>query len=386
MQRFLTLPFYTKLACTLVSIIGLGYIMHVGQLIIVPLILGLLFALLLVPVCNWLENKLRFPRLLAAIVGLIAFFGLIVGLLVLIGSQLTMLKEDWPSFEQQILHETRTFQDWVTSTFNIGYRKQAQYLNETLSSSVSKGTAIVGIALISLSSLLILLVFTLLYTFFLLIYRRHILRFLILLNKKEHESVVIDIVKEIQFVVKKYLIGLIVQMCIVATMTFIVLSVIGVKYTVMLAMITGVINVLPYVGIFSAIIIISIITFATSSAANVLFVIIGLWIVHLIDSNFVVPKIVGSKVKVNSLFAMLAIISGELIWGVSGMFLAIPVLAIAKIICDRIYDLKPWGFLLGEDDSSDHSFHILRGQLHGAIEIQECKDDAVENEDNAVAP
>ena len=83
---------------------------------------------------------------------------------------------------------------------------------------------------------------------------------------------------------------------------------------------------------------------------------------------------------------MLAIISGELIWGVSGMFLAIPVLAIAKIICDRIYDLKPWGFLFCVDDSSDHSFHILRGQLHGAIEIKECKDDAVENEDNAVAP
>lgn len=369
MQKFVSLPFYIKLACTLVSIIALGYIMHIGQAIIVPLILGLLFALLLVPVCSWLENKLRFPRLLASVVALIAFFGLIMGIFVLIGSQLTMLKEDWPSFEQQIYNETRAFQDWVTNTFNIGHKKQAQYFNETLSNSMSKGTAIVGVALLSSVSLVILLVFTFLYTFFLLIYRRHILRFLILLNKKKHENIVVEIVKEIQYVVKKYLIGLILQMFIVATMTFIALSLIGVKYSLMFAIITGVINVLPYVGIFTSILFISIITFATSSAGNVLLVIVCLWVIHMIDSNFVVPKIVGSKVKVNSLFAMLAIISGELIWGVSGMFLAIPVLAIAKIVCDRIYDLKPWGFLLGEEDSSDQSFVILRDHLEGDIVV-----------------
>ncbi len=78
--------------------------------------------------------------------------------------------------------------------------------------------------------------------------------------------------------------------------------------------------------------------------------------------------------KVNSLFAMLAIIMGELIWGVSGMFLAIPILAIMKIVFDRIYDLKPWGFLLGEEDSSDHSYKILRSELYPEIvEIREVE-------------
>lgn len=375
MQKFLSLPFYVKFACSLISIISLGFLMHVGQTIIVPLILGLLFALLLAPICSWLEVKLRFPRTLAAVLTLIIFFSFFIGAFALIGSQLSLLKEDWPAFEHQILQEVTNLQDWVTSTFHIGYSKQAEYLNATLNKSVGRGTAILGIALLSLSSLLVLLVFTLLYTLFLLIYRSHIVRFLVLLNKKEHEGVVLDIITQVQYVVKKYLIGLLLQMTIVATMVFITLSIIGVKYSLMLAIITGVFNVLPYVGIFASIIVISIITFATSSAANVIFVIIGLWIVHLIDSNYVVPKVVGSKVKVNSLVALLAIIFGELMWGISGMFLAIPILAIAKIVCDKIYDLKPWGFLLGEQDSSGHPYHSLRKELVGVSTDDKSKEE-----------
>lgn len=363
MPKFLSLPFYIKLACTLISVIAIGYVIHIGQTIIVPLVLGSLFSLLLVPTCNWLEKKLRFHRTLASIIAILLFFGLIIGVFTLIGSQLTMLKDDWPAFEQQIYRGMESLQLWVTNTFDIGHSKQTEYLNSTLSKSIGQGTAIVGVALLSLSSLFILMVFTFLYSFFILLYRRHILRFLLLLNKRIHHGIVLDIVNEVQYVVKKYLIGLFLQMLIVAGLTFIALWVLDVKYSLMLAVITGVINVLPYVGIFLAILIISLITFATSSITNVLFVIIALIIVHLIDSNFVVPKVVGSKVKINSLFAMLAIIFGELILGISGMFLAIPALAIAKIVFDRIYDLKPWGFLLGEEDSSDHSYKILQDEL-----------------------
>ena len=374
MHRFFTLPFYLKLATVLISILAIGYLMHLGQTIIVPLILGTLFALLLVPACNFLEQKLKFHRTLAAIVALLLFSALICGVFTLIGSQLTMLKDDWPAFEKQIMGGIESLQSWIHETFDVGYSKQSEYLSSTLNKSLSQGTAIVGIALISLSSLFILLVFTFLYTFFILIYRRHILRFLLLLNKREHQEIILDIANEVQYVVKKYLIGLVLQMLIVAVMTFISLSIIGVKYGLMLSIITGVINVLPYVGVFAAMIIISLITFATSSLTKVLFVIVALIVVHFIDSNFVVPKIVGSKVKINSLFAMLAIIMGELVWGISGMFLAIPILAILKIIFDRIYDLKPWGFLLGEEDSSDHSYVILRDELYPkGIDIKEVK-------------
>lgn len=359
MKRFLSLPFYVKLACVLISIILLGYLAKIGDTILIPMILGLLFSLLLIPLSNFMEQKLRFPRTLAGILSVILFFGLLGYGLFLLASQLTLLKEDFPAFKEQIMDGAGKLQSWVSQQFGIQHKEQMEFINKTASKSVDSGTLFLGTALVSLSSLFILFVFTFLYTFFLLIYRGHIVKFLLFVNRVEDRPIVVDVVRQIQYVVKKYLIGLLIQMSLVSLLVFICLSLIGVKYSLLLALITGVFNVLPYVGIFSSMLIIAILTFATSSFTHVVLVILALIIVHMIDSNFIVPKIVGSKVKVNSLFAMLSIIIGEMVWGISGMFLAIPILAIVKIVMDRIKELKPWGFLLGEEDSKDEVYKDL---------------------------
>ncbi len=364
MKRFLPLPFYVKLACVLISILLLGYLAKIGDTILIPMILGLLFALLLIPLSNFMERKLRFPRTLAGILSVILFFGLLGYGLFLLASQLTMLKEDFPAFKQQIMDGVGNLQTWVSQQFGIQHKDQMDFINKTASKSVDSGTLFLGTALVSLSSMFILFVFTFLYTFFLLIYRGHIVKFLLFVNRVEDRPIVVDVVQQVQYVVKKYLIGLLIQMSLVALLVFVVLSLIGVKYSLLLALITGVFNVLPYVGIFSSMLIIAILTFATSSLTHVVLVVLALIIVHMIDSNFIVPKIVGSKVKVNSLFAMLSIIIGEMIWGISGMFLAIPILAIAKIVMDRIRELKPWGFLLGEEDSEDEVYKDLFDSLN----------------------
>ncbi|WP_448139175.1 AI-2E family transporter [Sphingobacterium siyangense] len=364
MKRFLPLPFYVKLACVLISILLLGYLAKIGDTILIPMILGLLFSLLLIPLSNFLERKLRFPRTLAGILSVILFFGVLGYGLFLLASQLTLLKEDFPAFKQQIMDGVSNLQTWVSQQFGIQHKDQIDFINKTASKSVDSGTLFLGTALVSLSSMFILFVFTFLYTFFLLIYRGHIVKFLLFVNRIEDRPIVLDVVQQVQYVVKKYLIGLLIQMSLVSLLVFIVLSLIGVKYSLLLALITGVFNVLPYVGIFSSMLIIAILTFATSSFTHVVLVIIALIIIHMIDSNFIVPKIVGSKVKVNSLFAMLSIIIGEMIWGISGMFLAIPILAIVKIVMDRIKELKPWGFLLGEEDSKDEVYKDLFGTLN----------------------
>jgi len=364
MKRFLPLPFYVKLACVLISILLLGYLAKIGDTILIPMILGLLFSLLLIPLSNFMERKLHFPRTLAGILSVIIFFGVLGYGLFLLASQLTLLKEDFPAFKEQIMDGVDKLQTWVSQQFGIQHKDQIDFINKTASKSVDSGTLFLGTALVSLSSMFILFVFTFLYTFFLLIYRGHIVKFLLFVNRVEDRPIVVDVVRQIQYVVKKYLIGLLIQMSLVSLLVFIVLSLIGVKYSLLLALITGVFNVLPYVGIFSAMLIISILTFATSSFTHVALVIVALIIIHMIDSNFIVPKIVGSKVKVNSLFAMLSIIIGEMVWGISGMFLAIPILAIVKIVMDRIKELKPWGFLLGEENSKDEVYKDLFDSLN----------------------
>jgi predicted PurR-regulated permease PerM len=140
-------------------------------------------------------------------------------------------------------------------------------------------------------------------------------------------------------------------MAIVATLTCVALEIIGVKYAFLLGLITGILNVIPYVGIFISLLLSVVVTFATADAGQVLFVAIAMACIHLIDGNYIMPKIVGSKVKLNTLTAVLGLVVGEMMWGITGMFLSIPVIAIAKVIFDRVDGLKPWGMVLGEDET-----------------------------------
>ncbi|MDO9040152.1 MAG: AI-2E family transporter, partial [Bacteroidota bacterium] len=85
-----------------------------------------------------------------------------------------------------------------------------------------------------------------------------------------------------------------------------------------------------------------------SSGMYAIYVLIIYYIIQLIDNNYIVPIIVSSKVKINALFSIIVVFAGNALWGISGMFLSIPLLAIIKLIFDHIEPLKPWGFLLGD--------------------------------------
>jgi predicted PurR-regulated permease PerM len=140
-------------------------------------------------------------------------------------------------------------------------------------------------------------------------------------------------------------------MVIVSTVVCISFWVLDIKYAILLGLITGLFNIIPYLGIFTALLLSSLITFATAAVAGkVILVVITLVITHLVDSNVLLPVIVGSKVKINPLITVLGVVIGEMIWGISGMFLSIPVIAVIKIVFDRVESLKPWGLLLGEEE------------------------------------
>lgn len=346
----LVLPFYLKLLSVLLILICLGYITVIGQTVLEPLLFALLVSSILLPVAKFIENRMNFPRSLSCIIAILLFLLFVVLLFFIIGSQLSKLSEDWPAFQQQLQDSIKALQKWITAEYGIKYKEQAGYFNKALTDSLGAGTSIVGQTILSISSTALLFVFTLLYTFFLLYYRTHISTFFVRLFQVNYKPVVLDVFKQVQFIVKKYMLGLFIQIALVSGMAFIAYSLLGIKYAIMLALITGIFNIIPYIGIASAASITCLITFATASGSDVLFAIVAIVIIHLIDSNFIMPRIVGSKVQINSLIALLGLVIGELLWGISGMFLSIPVIAIIKIVFDRVKDLNVWGYLLGEEE------------------------------------
>ncbi len=216
---------------------------------------------------------------------------------------------------------------------------------------MDSGTAVVGATLLSLSSILLFFVFTFIYTFFFLLYRRLILKFLESVFLEENKDLVHEILKQVQYIIRKYITGLLIEMAIVATVVCIAFWAMGIKYAVLLGLITGLFNVIPYIGIFTALVISTLVTFATAiTTSKVLLVVITLVVTHLIDSNVLLPIVVGSKVRINALITVLGVIIGEMIWGIPGMFLSIPVIAVLKIMFDRIESMKPWGIILGDEE------------------------------------
>lgn len=345
-----TYPFYVKLSCILISIVILGFLAIIGEQILIPMVLGLLLAILLMPMCRFMEKRLRFPRGLSSIVASVLALAIIGFVIYELSIQVAKLSNDWPQFQKQFITLTDDLQSWISKTFGVRRKDQLEYLNDTAKKSISTGTAIVETALRSIGYVLMLTGFTFLFTLFFLLYRTHLLKFLVASFSETYHKTVFEIIDNIQFMVKKYLVGLFLQMIIVTILSFIAYTIIGVKYNFMLAILTGILNILPYIGIFTALLIGALITFATAGISHVLFIVIAIIVIHAIDGNIIMPRVVGSKVKINSLIVIIGLVVGEMIWGIAGMLLTIPILAILKIIFDRVEGLQSWGFLMGEDD------------------------------------
>jgi len=343
------LTFLPKLALVLFCLISLTYIAILGQSLLAPLLFSFLMGILLLPVANFLERRLKFKRSLSTIVAVILMISVIGGIIYFFGNQLSALWADWPLLKEKADVSYHELQHWISKTFHVNTEKQLAYLNDSTEKALATSAAIVATTLATLSSTLLFLGFTLLFTFFILNYRRILFTFLTSVFKEEHKEKVTEIVSQIQYIIKKYIIGLFLQMFIVTVLMITVLSLLGVKYAVLLGLVAGIFNVVPYLGIFFALLISCLITFATAGAGKVLLVLIAFVAVHAVDGNILMPLVVGSKVKINALFAFIGIVVGEMIWGISGMFLCIPYLAMLKIIFDRIDYLKPWGILMGEE-------------------------------------
>jgi putative permease len=346
---FKTLPFYHKLASVLISLIAIGYLVIQGKSLLSPLIFSCLFSILLLPVAAFLEKRFRLRRGMASLLAVLLLLAFVSAIVYIVVVQMSDLANDWPQFKTQLEASISEVQHWIAAKFHINASKQLTFVKSATSKVVDSGTAVLGVTIISLSSFLLFLIFTFIYTLFFLIYRRLIMQFLISVFLEENSLVVHEIIEQVQRILRKYIIGLLIEMCIVSVFVCIVFWALGIKYAILLGLITGLFNIIPYIGIFSAMLISVLITFATAALTGKLLLVVGtLVITHLVDSNILLPVIVGSKVKINPLITVLGVVLGEMIWGISGMFLSIPVIAVLKIIFDRVDSLKPWGLLLGE--------------------------------------
>lgn len=344
-------PFIIKFTCILISLIAIVYISILGKSLLVPLIIGFLIAMLLLPLANFQERKLKFPRIISSLVSPILFVLGVLGIGYLIGTQIARFTDDIPEFQQQMVDLFYKGTGFVQEKFGVSEEEQIQYINKNAETTIKKGSEMVGGMLLSVTNVLAASTFVFLYIFFFLLYRSHLVKFIVWCFRPEHQKQVREVLTSVQSIIKQYIFGLMIQMAFIAIALIIAFSVIGIKYAVLFAILCAVMNLIPYIGIFSATVLAGLVTLTTGEPIDALWVIISVIVVNSIDGNIITPKVIGSKVSLNSFVVLFGIIVAESIWGIAGMFLAIPILAILKIVFDSVGDLRPYGFLLGEENA-----------------------------------
>lgn len=138
----------------------------------------------------------------------------------------------------------------------------------------------------------------------------------------------------------KFISGQIIDGIIVGILVTIGMSVIGVKYAVLLGFMIGLFNIIPYFGAIVAVAISVLITLITGGVSQTLIMAIVVIILQQIDSNIINPKIIGNSLEISPLLVIFSVTVGGAYWGVLGMFLAVPVAAVLKIIIDDWIEFK----------------------------------------------
>ncbi len=338
-------PFYFKATVILIGLYFLVSIMNVLAGILVPFAFAILFAVLLNPLYGRLL-RYRFPRALAVLCTVLVGLSFMTLLCYLLSTQLAQFGQSFPILKLRFGQMTDNLEQWISLKSGVSIQKQILFVKNALNSSQAAIGSILGTLFGTLSLLLIIPI----YVFMLLLYKNLILNFLYEVFSEEHSKRVGEVLAQTKAAIQSYIVGLLIEMIIVSAMNSLALFVIGIKYALLLGVIGGIINILPYIGGFVAILLPVLIATVTKDGYSAqIEVIVAYLAIQFVDSNIIFPRFVSIKVQINALISLLAVFLGNLMWGIAGMFLMLPMVAVLKIIFDRVENLKPWGKLLGDE-------------------------------------
>ena len=347
MEESPVIPLYVKISLIIIGILAFFFILYVGQDIIVPLVFATLISILLNPVLNWLEHK-GTNRILAIAITLLGAMILIAALIYFISFQIAGFSETFPQLKLKLSALLKDVEQWISHTLNISNQKVEAWISTNKKEALTKSSALIGQTLSAISSLFVMLFLLPVYIFMILFYKPLLLGFISQLSPKGKLATVAEVLEESKLLIQNYLTGLMIELAIVATLNSVALLILGIEYAILLGLIGAILNLIPYIGGLVAIALPMTIALATKSPFYALLVFVAYILVQFIDNNFLVPKIVASKVKINALASIVVVLVGGAMWGIAGMFLSLPLIAILKVIFDRIEPLKPIGFLLGD--------------------------------------
>ena len=356
------MPLTVRRALELMGLYFLGLIIVYGREILSPMLMAFFLSIMLLPIYRFLRGR-KLPETLAIGLSLFSLILVVAGLLWFFSSQIRQLIADFPTIRQNVRLHLGSLSHWIESRFHYSTQKQTAFIDQQNDKLMNWVSGLAGGAFSSITGIFIFVGLLPIYIFLMLFYKNLLLRFVFLWFPEAAHQKVEEALRESEVIIKSYLVGLAIQVTYVTVLLGGLLMVIGIKHAILIGVIFAFLNLIPYIGALVGNILGVLITLASSHELWPIFAVLGtIAVVQFLDNNILMPRIVGSKVKINALATIVGVIVAGAMAGVPGMFLSLPMIAVLKIIFDRSETLRQWGVLLG-DERPRHSpmrFPVLR--------------------------
>lgn len=366
-----TIPYIVRLAFALICVTILVYWMYVLDSIVPLLLFSILFAMAMYPLVEWLERK-NIGRVMSITIGILTFTLIGAGVVALMCYQVTDFTEMLPQLLQKVNASLTNLQQWAFDRFKIPPSKQLNELQKYTQNLANSGGAVLGTALTTTTNMLANLSILPVYVFFLLYYRDLFKQFFYKVFKDVKKVKINEVMGKIYDVVHSYLSGLLIVTLIVGVLNSIGLLALGIPSAFFFGFLAASLLIIPYIGILVGAILPIIVALVTKDSPMYAMGVAGIFFfIQMLEGNVITPYIVGSKISVNPLVAILGLFLGSMLWGIAGMALALPLTATLKVIFDAVEPLKPYGYLMGEPE-------IVKERVEKNRKVQQMEKEVVD--------
>ncbi|AFM03433.1 putative permease [Bernardetia litoralis DSM 6794] len=360
--QFTKLPFSVKTAFFIIAFLVLfTFSIIEAKGLLIPFTYSVLISFILYPLCKFFEKK-GIPRTFSI---LLCFFIVVAGLFGL-----------FYFFSTQVVSIVSEFEDFRGKLLNLVHQGIEQYnkivpnsklddeslFNQSKEWLSSSGTSFLSGTLNQTSNFFSGLILVPIYVFLLLLYRTGIRKVLLRFVHHDYRVAFTHLLTDVQQVGQKYIGGLITIIFIIGILDSVALWIIGVDSPFFFGFLAACLAIIPYIGTGIGALLPALYALMNHSPTTALYVLIAFWAVQFLEGNFLTPKIIGGEVSLNPLAAILSLVAGGFVWGLSGMVLFIPLAAIMKIVCQNYTELEPIAGLMGDEITQGND--IVRGKNH----------------------
>jgi len=350
------LPKSIRMTFYLLLVVLIFHILIQAKHFIAPFMIAAMFAYLLYPVALFLETKLRIPRIPATILTLLLFILFIVAIVSVIYYQTRELLSDFPAIKGQAMKNIDGIFEFIQQNVGITEESQKHWMKSSVANFLEESSNWAGKLVSSFSGVLGRAILVPVYIFLMLFYRDKLQEFFFRMSGEGKKEKVNSVLTQISQVTRKYAGGLFVVFLILAVINTTCLYFVGIKFWLMLGLIAAACNFIPYFGTALGYSFTFLYCLVTQDSPNVFLTIFIIYlIVQFSEHNILTPNIVGDNVKLNPFIIIVSLIGGAMVWGLAGMLLTVPLVAVFRIICENTPRLMPIAFLLGTEGAEKHA-------------------------------